>query len=85
MSVRTADPLPECSLCENPVLRAAWQANGGLCTRCSTRLAATVRMLPVRDPEELERLRALRDARGRQLDETVFVERFLPPVPGAGS
>jgi hypothetical protein len=81
VTARVADPLPECALCENPVLRQAHTANGGLCTPCATRIAATVRMLPIRDPEHLERQRELRAA--RQVDDTVFVERYLPPVPGA--
>lgn len=80
MIVRIADPLPECSLCENPVLRLVHERNGGLCSRCAAGIAATVRMLPIRDPEQLQRQRDLRAE--RNLDETVFVERWLPPVPG---
>jgi hypothetical protein len=62
-------PLPECQLCERPTARAAYDANGGLCTECNDGLAQTVRMLPVRLPPAPD-------------DRTVFVERYRPPVPG---
>jgi hypothetical protein len=64
-----------------PTARAVWEANGRLCTRCSTGIAATVRMLPIRDPDELARQRELRAERERALDETVIVEGWRPPVP----
>lgn len=83
MTIQTASPLPECELCEIPTARTVWEANGRLCTRCSTGIAATVRMLPVRDPEELAVRRQLRADRFRALDETVITEGWKPPVPGA--
>ena len=36
MSARTAEPLPECLLCETPTQREAHERNGGLCTPCLT-------------------------------------------------
>jgi hypothetical protein len=38
VSVRLADPLPECLGCSRPTRRATWTANGGLCTDCQTGL-----------------------------------------------
>lgn len=29
-------PLPECALCQTPVQRRAYRANGGMCTACRT-------------------------------------------------
>ncbi len=84
MTIRRAEPLPECELCEQPTLRAAWEENGHLCTRCVRGIADTVRMLPVPSADVAH----LDDARRRRLDrlaqneQTVFVERYLPPVPG---
>lgn len=79
-----AEPLPECSLCEQPTRREAWEENGQLCTGCSSGIADTVRMLPVRGATvtDIADQRRRRVDRQEQLDETVFVERFLPPVPG---
>jgi hypothetical protein len=85
MSVRTADPLPECALCDTPVLRAAWEANGGLCTGCTRGIADTVRMLPASKVVDIERLREMRQHGRRPStfgDETVFVEAYVPPLPG---
>lgn len=69
MSIRRAEPLPECRLCEMPTARAAWEDNGGLCTPCVDGIADTVRMVPVRSAPPAD-------------DRTVYVERYLPPVPG---
>lgn len=30
-----AHPLPECGMCEQPVRRDTYKANGGLCTDCA--------------------------------------------------
>lgn len=85
MSARTADPLPECALCELPTARAVWEANGGLCSDCTRGIADTVRMLPTSKVVDIERLREQR-LHGRRPstfgDQTVFVEAFVPPVPG---
>lgn len=84
MTARTAEPLPECELCEKPTLRSAWEENGRLCTACSRGIADTVRMVPVlgADVVSLEDLRRRRFDRQAALDETVYVERYIPPVPG---
>lgn len=34
MTIRVANPLPECPSCGDPVRRDAYLANGGLCTDC---------------------------------------------------
>jgi hypothetical protein len=68
--VRIARPLPECRLCESPTRRSVWLENAGLCTECVDGIAATVRMV---------RLPPAPDDFG---DATVFVERYVPPVPG---
>jgi hypothetical protein len=85
---RIARPLPECSLCEAPVKRDVHEANGGLCNGCTSGIADTVRMLPAGrglvDIDKLRRQRLL-ERRPDLVDEdcqTVFVERFIPPVPG---
>lgn len=84
MAPKVAEPLPECELCERPTHREAWEANGHLCTDCCRGIADTVRMLPVggADVVALDELRARRLSRQTALDETVFVERYVPPVPG---
>lgn len=89
MTARIAEPLPECDLCEAPTKREVWEENGRLCTRCSKGIADTVRMLPAGGGVvDLERERARRRAsdalaRSDALDDhTVFVERYVPPVPG---
>lgn len=83
MSIRIAIPLPECALCERPTRRATLDANGGLCSACATGVADTVRMLPIRGAvSDLETARRLRDQRGDEDAQTVFVERYIPPVPG---
>jgi hypothetical protein len=66
---RVAAPLPECRLCETPTQRAAWEANGELCTACLSVIADTVRMLPIRSSPPMD-------------DRTTFVEGYRPPVPG---
>lgn len=66
---RVAEPLPECRLCERPTQRAAWEANGELCSECGSVIADTVRMLPVRGAPPMD-------------DRTTWVERYRPPVPG---
>lgn len=44
MSALTARPLPECSLCEAPTRREAYDRNGGLCSACAhTLVLATAR------------------------------------------
>jgi hypothetical protein len=70
MTIRIADPLPECLLCEVPTARATHEANGGLCSSCSDGIDATVRMLPVRLAPPAD-------------DRTAYVERYRPPVPPA--
>lgn len=84
MIVRVADPLPECELCDRPTLRTAWEENGRLCTVCARGLADTVRMVPLRraDVVALDDVRRQRLQRETADAETVFVERYLPPVPG---
>ena len=90
MTIHTAQPLPECRApgCEKPVKRDVWEANGGLCTACADSIAHTVRMLPAR-PGVLD----FGEARRRKLlerrplvteDPTVYVESFVPPLPGLG-
>lgn len=69
MTVRIAQPLPECRLCEAPTKRDVWEANGELCTPCADAIADTVRMLPVRTGPPMD-------------DRTAFVEGYRPPVPG---
>lgn len=77
-------PLPECELCQQPTHRQTWEENGHLCTRCSSGIAATVRMVPIRGATvtDLGELRRRRLDREEQLDQTAFVERYRPPVPG---
>lgn len=85
MTVRLAEPLPECSLCETPTARDAHERNGGLCTACVAGIADTVRMVPVGGVVDLERERARRRASAaldQADDHTVYVERYVPPVPG---
>jgi hypothetical protein len=86
VTIRTADPLPECELCEAPTARDAHAANGGLCTPCRTGIADTVRMLPVRDvvdlADERTRRRRLEHLAVDHDDATAYVERYRPPVPG---
>jgi len=89
VSIRIAEPLPECLApgCGKPTKRAVYVETGGLCTDCALLLDQTVRMLP---PGKLVDLGAVRRARllsaGRPPAadgaETVFVERYVPPVPG---
>jgi hypothetical protein len=89
VNIRIADPLPECQLCGAPTRRAVHERNAGLCSTCTDGIADTVRMLPVRDtPADAGRhaaevldLDAERDRR-RPDDDTAYVERYLPPVPG---
>lgn len=76
MTARTAEPLPECRMCEIPTARAAWKANGELCTACANGVAATVRMLMPGVPLSADRRAALLNP------PTVFVEAYTPPVPG---
>jgi hypothetical protein len=80
--MKIAQPLPECRLCEVPTRRDSFDRNGGLCTDCAHGIAATVRMLPVRDTEDLERQQRMAAARHDEDALTVQVERWLPPVPG---
>lgn len=86
MMRKIAEPLPECELCERPTHRATWEANGRLCTPCSTGIADTVRMVPVRGVVDLAsertRRRRLEHLAGDQDDATAYVERYTPPVPG---
>lgn len=87
MTIRTAEPLPECRMCGTPTKRKAYDRNGELCTPCAEGVAATVRMLPVRGVVDLDRERARRRASAAlhpadEDDQTVFVERYVPPVPG---
>lgn len=88
MTARVAEPLPECALCETPTKREVWETNGQLCTRCSQGIADTVRMLPAGGGVvDLERERARRRASAALHpaavdDHTVYVERYVPPVPG---
>lgn len=77
MTVRTADPLPECRMCDLPTARAAWERNRELCTPCAAGVAATVRMLRPGVPLSSDRRRALLEP-----PQTVFVEAFTPDVPG---
>jgi hypothetical protein len=44
--VLVSEPLPECALCERPTKRAAWEANGSLCTECAQGIDRTIDMLP---------------------------------------
>lgn len=87
MSYRIAEPLPECGMCENPMLRETHTRNGGLCDGCTRGIDATVRMLPPGTVADLGRARRQRllHASGRpplvEGAETVFVERYIPPVP----
>jgi hypothetical protein len=67
VAIRTAEPLPECRLCDQPTHRATWEANGELCTPCTRGIDETVRMLPVGLPPAN--------------DDTGYVERWTPPVP----
>jgi hypothetical protein len=88
VTIRQAQPLPECALCENPMLRETHDANGGLCTACSRGVAETVRMLPVGRVVDLDAARRQRlllaPDRPPMVDDspTVFVEAYRPPVPG---
>lgn len=79
MIVRVAEPLPECALCENPVLRETFEANGGLCNGCTRGISDTIRMLPPGRVVDLDHAR-----RQRLLHEhppTVFVEHYTPDLP----
>jgi len=86
VTIRVSEPLPECQLCDTPTLRAAWEANGHLCTACADGIADTVRMVPVRGVVDLgterSRRRRLEHLAADQDDATAYVERYLPPVPG---
>ena len=84
MTIQQSPPLPECELCEQPTHRQTWEENGHLCTRCSSGIADTVRMIPVRSASvvDIGELRRRRLDRQETLDQTTFVERYLPPVPG---
>lgn len=86
MTVHVSPPLPECRLCEAPTLRAAWEANGELCTGCADGIGDTVRMLPVRGVVNLDnernRRRRLEHLAVDLDDATAYVERYRPPVPG---
>lgn len=44
--IRIADPLPECALCESPTRRRTYEANGGLCSRCTAGIWTASRSLP---------------------------------------
>jgi len=86
VTIRIAEPLPECAMCENPMLRADHDLQGGLCSRCSRGIDATVRMLPPGKVADLGRARRQRlllaTDRPPMVDNpTVFVERYTPPVP----
>lgn len=48
MTAHTAQPLPECELCEMPTARAAWEANGGLCTACDTGVRRAAQLIAPR-------------------------------------
>jgi hypothetical protein len=89
MTARTAEPLPECMApgCGMPTKRAVFLETGGLCTLCASTLDDTVRMLPpgqVVDIGRVRRQRLLSQSRPPVVDDaqTVFVERYTPPVPG---
>lgn len=86
MTIHMAAPLPECPMCESPMLRDTAERNGGLCDSCTRGLDATVRMLPpgkVADLGRARRQRLLHAARPPMVEgpQTVYVERFTPPVP----
>lgn len=82
MTIRIARPLPECELCERPARRKVLKANAGLCNSCARGIADTVRMLPVPGPvADLADYRR-RLAERAQDDDTAYVERYVPPVPG---
>ena len=51
MSAHTAQPLPECHLCEMPTARATWEAHGGLCTGCAAGIRAAAALLPTPHPD----------------------------------
>jgi hypothetical protein len=83
VSILLPPPLPECELCGEATRRAAFEANGGLCSACARGLADTVRMLPV--PAAVASLADARRRRDDRLEDdaqTVYVERYIPPVPG---
>jgi hypothetical protein len=42
VTVRKADPLPECGQCEAPTKRESYDRNGGLCTACAHGLVLAV-------------------------------------------
>lgn len=44
--VLVSEPLPECALCERPTKRAAWEANGSLCTECTQGIDRSIALLP---------------------------------------
>lgn len=44
--------LPECPICGDPVRRAAWDANGGVCTGCRDLVADRPQL--VAEPETLD-------------------------------
>jgi hypothetical protein len=48
VTAHAAQPLPECLLCEVPTARAAWVANGGLCTGCAAGVRRAAELLPAR-------------------------------------
>jgi hypothetical protein len=68
--LRIARPLPECRACESPVKRAVFIRNGGLCSLCLEIIGDTQIMGGLRPLVEPD-------------DPTVYVERYLPPVPPA--
>jgi hypothetical protein len=82
VTIRQALPLPECRLCEQPTRRDVYDRNGELCTRCADGITDTVRMLPVRDVDTVADLQAARARRQEENEQTAYVERYLPPVPG---
>jgi hypothetical protein len=85
VTAKTAQPLPECRMCEAPTKRDHWEANGELCTPCADGIAKTVRMLPARpgvlDFGEARRKRLLQRPPVHE-DPTVYVESYVPPLPG---
>lgn len=66
MTIRIGQPLPECAGCHRPTKRATFDRTHGLCSDCAGELEQTARITPLHVVT----------------DDTVYVERYLPPVPG---
>lgn len=39
MTAQTAQPLPECAVCDRPTKRDVWDTNDGLCSGCLEELS----------------------------------------------